>query len=230
MQDARPSYAADRMLGRYIQRPKLRHAKPRSKSRLRFIVSQGLDFVWRMNPAPISHQARQSCARSCERASQRPLGCRQSELLPYRGRLRILIHGYTPTPPTPSCSICTARRSRCERLLRSALVHGNANQADDGVRRHRYSGHHLKLNRTPGLRPLVNSTPAASRTWRRLVTVLGRIFSPRSKRTIVWGATLAAAESFFIIKRSAARAIRDCTGSTGIALWTDHQRYIQWRQ
>jgi hypothetical protein len=43
------------------------------------------------------------------------------------------------------------------------------------------------LNRTPGLRPSVNSTPAASKTCRRLVTVLGRIFSPRSKRTIGGG-------------------------------------------
>ena len=183
-----------------------------------------------MNPALYFASGSTICARSCERASQRPSWPSPIRAPALPGRLRILIHGYTLTPPTPSCSICTARRSRCERLLRSALVHGNANQADDGVRRHRCSGHHLKLNRTPGLRPLVNSTPAASRTWRRLVTVLGRIFSPRSKRTIVWGATLAAAESFFTIKRSAARAIRDCTGSTGIALWTDHQRYIQWRQ
>ena len=218
MQDARPSYAADRMLGPLISEAKAETRKTAFQiaSQIYCLTRSGLCLE--NEPRTYFASGSRSCARSCERASQRPLGCRQSELLPYRGRLRILIHGYTPTPPTPSCSICTARRSRCERLLRSALVHGNANQADDGVRRHRCSGHHLKLNRTPGLRPLVNSTPAASRTWRRLVTVLGRIFSPRSKRTIVWGATLAAAESFFIIKRSAARAIRDCTGSTGIAL------------
>jgi hypothetical protein len=51
-----PSCAADRAL---------RHAKPRSKSCLRSVISQRADFVWRMNPAPIWHQARQSCARLC---------------------------------------------------------------------------------------------------------------------------------------------------------------------
>ena len=67
---------------------------------------------------------------------------------------------------------------------------------------------------TPGLRPFVNSTPAASSTWRRLSIVRLRMASPRSNLTTVCGDTFAAIANFLMLRPKPALAIRHCTGST----------------
>jgi hypothetical protein len=76
------------------------------------------------------------------------------------------------------------------------------------------ANHHLMLILTPGLRPFVNSTPAASSTCRRLSIVRLRIASPRSNLTTVCGDTFAAIANFLMLRPKPALAIRHCTGST----------------
>jgi hypothetical protein len=63
------------------------------------------------------------------------------------------------------------------------------------------------FTRTPGLSPLVNSTPAFSRACWMASTVRGFKAPPVSRRDTVAGATLAMAATSRTPRRSAARAI-----------------------